>query len=189
MEDNLTSADPLFYTTNGSPVDLESRVSVSLPLTLDSNPTASCGAPDHKLDRQTGKSNSSSNYPPKYHCHLHRVHSYSDILHLSSWYHHPRFTPQNHSSWTMGFLRGEMKSLEKTKTQENPFNIKSNYLRRFLLPPHQATRVRSYPISRSQVSQLNVSHELNDVPEWELFASVVLSTWRKYEIYPQWTFF
>ena len=29
MEDNLTSADPLSYTTNGSQVDLEHRVSVS----------------------------------------------------------------------------------------------------------------------------------------------------------------
>ena len=48
MEDNLTSADPLSNTTNGSPVDLENRVSISGPLTLDSNLRASCGAPDHK---------------------------------------------------------------------------------------------------------------------------------------------
>ena len=48
MEDNLTSADPLSYSTNGSRVDLDDWGKRLLPLTLDSNPTASCGAPDHK---------------------------------------------------------------------------------------------------------------------------------------------
>ena len=44
MEDNLTSIDPLSYTTNGFRVVLENWVSCLL--TLDSHPTASCGAPD-----------------------------------------------------------------------------------------------------------------------------------------------
>ena len=42
--DNLTSADPLSYTTNGSGVDPGSLVSVSCV----HNPTPSCWAPDQK---------------------------------------------------------------------------------------------------------------------------------------------
>ena len=43
MEDNLTSADPLSYTTNGSRGDLERRGKRLLPVTLHSQTTVSCG--------------------------------------------------------------------------------------------------------------------------------------------------
>ena len=61
MEDNLTSADPLSYTTCRSRVDLGSLVSISCV----HYPTPSCGAPDQKYWTDGQVSNLSSNYPPK----------------------------------------------------------------------------------------------------------------------------
>ena len=48
MEDNLMSADPISYTTNGSRVDQGAR-SERFLAPNDTHSTASCGAPDHIL--------------------------------------------------------------------------------------------------------------------------------------------
>ena len=58
MENNLTSADPLSYTTNGSGVDPVSLISVSCVY----NPTPSCGAPNQKHWTERQVSNSTSKY-------------------------------------------------------------------------------------------------------------------------------
>ena len=64
MEDNLTSADPLSYITNGFGVDPGSLVSVSCV----HNPTPSCGAPDHICgggDAENVSSDKSFGRPPE----------------------------------------------------------------------------------------------------------------------------
>ena len=53
MEDNLTSADPLSYTTNGSRVDLGSLISVSCVHNL----TPFCGSPDQKYYNTKSRQN------------------------------------------------------------------------------------------------------------------------------------
>ena len=79
MENNLTSADPLSYTTNGFRGHLENRVSASCLLTLDSNPTASCGAPDHRKveDEVYRKESATNSYTHKHiRRHSRTIHKY-----------------------------------------------------------------------------------------------------------------